>query len=55
MTQQHEVGAWVRSLPVGSAPAFIGQIIERDGDTYTVRDDWRRRFSRKADELETLQ
>jgi hypothetical protein len=48
-------GQWVRSLPVGKAPSFIAQIIEREGDAYIVRDDWRRRFARKADELESLQ
>lgn len=57
MTQatQYEIGQWVRSLPVGTARAFVGKIIERADNDYVVRDDWNRRFARKADELENLQ
>lgn len=55
MTQHFEIGQWVRSLPVGRAPAFVGKIIEHADNDYVVRDDWNRRFARKADELETLQ
>jgi hypothetical protein len=55
MTAEFQVGQWVRSLPVGVAPAFVGQIIERADQGYIVRDDWRRRFARTAEQLESLQ
>ena len=66
MTQsQYEIGQWVRSIPVGKAPAFAGQIVEyicnRDSRSrdynkyYIVRDAEKRRFARTAGELEALQ
>lgn len=61
----YEIGQWVRSIPVGKAPAFAGQIVEyickpdrrsRDFNKfYVVRDAEKRRFARTAGELEPLQ
>lgn len=53
--QQFQIGQWVRSAPVGSWPAFTGQITGYSKERYIVRDDQKRRFARTAGELEPLQ
>ena len=53
-TPTFQIGQWVRSIAVGKAPAFNGQIIAWTPDIYIVRDDTNRRFARTADELEEL-
>lgn len=53
--QQYEIGQWVRSIPVGKAPAFNGEIIEHGIGGYTVRDADKVRGFRLREELEPLQ
>ncbi|WFU52253.1 hypothetical protein QA639_21330 [Bradyrhizobium pachyrhizi] len=47
---------WVRSVRVGSKGSFVGQIKDvLDGGEYVVRDDDRKRWLRKEDELSPAQ
>lgn len=47
-----KVGDWVRSKKVGAHPPFVGQIKEKLGDDFVLRDDERRRWLRTAAELQ---
>ena len=53
-TQQYQIGQWVRSIPVGKAPAFVGEIVVA-GQGYIIRDAQKRRWFRLQEELEPLQ
>lgn len=50
-----QIGQWVRSVPVGNAPAFNCEIIEIVKDCFIVRDASKKRFARTANEMEPLQ
>lgn len=55
MTSTHiPIGTWVRSVTVGKAPAFVGEIIDRIDGEYIVRDAERRRWLRLECELEPM-
>lgn len=49
------IGQWVKSIAVGKAPAFNGEIVQREGTFYILRDSENRRFYRTYSELEPIQ
>lgn len=46
-----EIGDWARSKKVGSKKSFVGQITEKLGDDFILRDAERRRWLRTHAEL----
>jgi hypothetical protein len=46
---------WVRSVPVNHKGSFNGQIIDKIGNEFVVRDAEKRKWLRTADELRILE